>query len=135
MAALIARNQTTEMTSSFNQALDNGVKPGEISEIITHLAFFYSGWANALSAVVAAKTVFVERGIGADQLPAARPQELLPMNQAAEEQREATVQANLRGGFPGAGALHEGIAVSCHLWLRPGLARRETAVWSAGQLR
>ena len=25
-------------------ALDNGVKPAEISEIITHLAF-YSGWA------------------------------------------------------------------------------------------
>jgi 4-carboxymuconolactone decarboxylase len=29
-----------------NLALDNGVKPGEISEMITHLAF-YSGWANA----------------------------------------------------------------------------------------
>jgi Carboxymuconolactone decarboxylase family len=31
-------------------ALDNGVKPSEISEVITHLAF-YSGWANAMSAV------------------------------------------------------------------------------------
>jgi 4-carboxymuconolactone decarboxylase len=36
-------------------ALDNGVKPSEISEVITHLAF-YSGWANAMSAV--AKDVF-----------------------------------------------------------------------------
>ncbi|HEY5777704.1 MAG TPA: carboxymuconolactone decarboxylase family protein, partial [Terrimicrobiaceae bacterium] len=50
LAVLIARNQTIEMPYHFNLALDNGVKPGEISEIITHLAF-YSGWANAMSAV------------------------------------------------------------------------------------
>ena len=47
IAALIARNQTIEMPYYFNLALDNGVKPREISEIITHLAF-YSGWANAM---------------------------------------------------------------------------------------
>jgi 4-carboxymuconolactone decarboxylase len=49
IAALITRNQTIEMSYYFNLALDNGVKPGEISEIITHLAF-YSGWANAMAA-------------------------------------------------------------------------------------
>src|SRR5213594_341335 len=54
IAALIARNQTIEMPYYFNLALDNGVKPREISEIITHLAF-YSGWANAMSAVAVAK--------------------------------------------------------------------------------
>ena len=42
LAALIARNQTVEMPYHVNLALDNGVKPREISEIITHLAF-YSG--------------------------------------------------------------------------------------------
>lgn len=42
LAALIARNQTIEMPFYLNLALDNGVKPSEISEIITHLAF-YSG--------------------------------------------------------------------------------------------
>jgi len=42
LAALIARNQTIEMPFYLNLALDNGVKPREISEIITHLAF-YSG--------------------------------------------------------------------------------------------
>ena len=35
-------NQTIEMPYYFNLALDNGGKPREISEIITHLAF-YSG--------------------------------------------------------------------------------------------
>jgi 4-carboxymuconolactone decarboxylase len=44
-------------------ALDNGVKPRELSEIITHLAF-YSGWPNAMSAVVVAKDIFAQRGIG-----------------------------------------------------------------------
>ena len=43
VAALIARLQTIEMPFHFALALDNGVKPGELSEIITHLAF-YSGW-------------------------------------------------------------------------------------------
>ena len=33
IAALIARNQTIEMPYHFNLALDNGVKPREISEI------------------------------------------------------------------------------------------------------
>ena len=43
LAALIARNQTIELPKYLSLALDNGVKPREIAEIITHLAF-YSGW-------------------------------------------------------------------------------------------
>src|SRR4051794_25109199 len=43
LAALIGRNQTIDMAHYLNLALDNGAKPREISEIITHLAF-YSGW-------------------------------------------------------------------------------------------
>jgi 4-carboxymuconolactone decarboxylase len=80
LAALIARNQTIEMPHHLNLALDHGVKPRELSEIITHLAF-YSGWANAISAVAAAKDVFAERKIGLDQLLAASPS-LLPIDQA-----------------------------------------------------
>ena len=67
VATLIARNQAGEMPRHIAFALDNGVKPAEISEIITHLAF-YSGWGNAMSAVAAAEDVFTQRGIGADQL-------------------------------------------------------------------
>ena len=43
IAALIARNQTAEQAHYLGVALDNGVRPSEISEIITHLAF-YAGW-------------------------------------------------------------------------------------------
>jgi 4-carboxymuconolactone decarboxylase len=78
VAALIARIQTIEMPFQFALALDNGVKPSELSEIITHLAF-YSGWANAMSAVAVAKDIFHQRGIGIDQLPPAKDK-LMPLN-------------------------------------------------------
>lgn len=57
LAALIARNQAVEMAHYLNLALDNGVKPREVSEIITHLAF-YSGWPSAMTAVMLAKELF-----------------------------------------------------------------------------
>ena len=85
VAALIARNQTVELSPHFMRALDNGVTPGELSELITHLAF-HSGWANATSAVAVAKEVFDQRHIGADQLPAADGPRL-PIDEAAEAQR------------------------------------------------
>lgn len=50
VAILIARNQPAELGLYVGIALDNGVLPAEISEIITHLAF-YTGWPNAFSAV------------------------------------------------------------------------------------
>jgi 4-carboxymuconolactone decarboxylase len=78
LAALISRNQTVELASYLEIALDSGVKPREISEIIAHLAF-YSGWANAMSAVAVTKDVFARRHVVADELPKASP-ELLPLN-------------------------------------------------------
>lgn len=39
-AALIARNQTADMPFEFGRALENGVTPDELSETITHLAFY-----------------------------------------------------------------------------------------------
>jgi len=59
ISALIARNQTIEMPYYFNLALDNGVKPRELSEIITHLAF-YAGWPTASTAIGIARRVFSE---------------------------------------------------------------------------
>src|SRR5439155_345133 len=63
LAALVARGQTVEMPFYINLALDNGLRPAELSEIITHLAF-YSGWANAMAAAAVAKDVFAGRRIG-----------------------------------------------------------------------
>src|SRR5258706_13228271 len=60
LSALITRNQTAEMAQYLNLALDSGVKPSEVSEIITHLAF-YAGWGNAIAAVAEVKEVFAAR--------------------------------------------------------------------------
>lgn len=60
LAALVARNQATLLPTYLNLALDQGVKPSEISGIITHLAF-YAGWPYAVSAVAVAKDVFEKR--------------------------------------------------------------------------
>jgi 4-carboxymuconolactone decarboxylase len=103
----------------FNLAFDNGVKAREISEIITHLAF-YSGWANGMSAVAVAKGVFAQRGIGPDQLPAATPA-LLPLDEAAEAQRAARVEQQFGSVAPGIVQYTTDVLFR-DLWLRPDLA-------------
>jgi 4-carboxymuconolactone decarboxylase len=131
LAALIARNQAIEMPYYFNVALDNGVKPREISEIITHLAF-YSGWANAMSAVAVAKDVFAERKIGADQLPAASPA-LLPLDQAAEADRATRVGQQFGAAFPGMVQKTTDVLFR-DLWHRPDLAPRDRSLVTVSAL-
>ena len=131
LAALIARNQTIELDHYLDLALDNGVKPREISEIITHLAF-YSGWANAMSAVPAAKDVFAERKIGADQLPPASGP-LLPLDEAAEADRAARVGQQFGSVAPGVVQYTTDILFR-DLWLRPDLAPRDRSLVTVSAL-
>lgn len=116
VAALIARMQTIEMSFHLALALDNGLKPGELSEIITHLAF-YSGWANAMAAVVVAKELFRQRGIGIDQLPPAKDK-LRPLNEEAETQRATQVGNNFGQVSPGLVQNTRDLLFR-ELWLRP----------------
>jgi 4-carboxymuconolactone decarboxylase len=131
VAALIARNQTIEMSYYMNLALDNGVKPREISEIITHLAF-YSGWGNAMSAVAVAKNVFAERKIGADQLPAASPV-LLSLNKEDEEKRATNVEQQFGKAAPGIVQYTTDVLFR-DLWLRPDLAPRDRSLVTVSAL-
>jgi 4-carboxymuconolactone decarboxylase len=131
LAALIARNQTVQMPYYLNFALDNGVKPNEISEIITHLAF-YSGWENAMSAVVIAKEEVRKRGIGPDQLPAAKVN-LLPLNEDAEKQRATGVEQNFGSVAPGVVQYTTDVLFR-DLWLRPGLAPRDRSLVTVSAL-
>lgn len=57
VSALIALNRPDQLRSHINLALKNGVTKSEISEEITHLAF-YTGWPSAVTAVGIAKDVF-----------------------------------------------------------------------------
>ena len=131
LAALIARNQTIEMRYYLNLALDNGVKPREISEIITHLAF-YSGWGNAMAAVAVAKDVFAQRKIGTDQLPAASPQ-LLPLDQGAEAERATRVEEQFGTAAPGV-VQNTTDLLFRDLWLRPDLAPRDRSLVTVSAL-
>lgn len=137
LAVLIARHQPTELPFYLNRALDSGVTPGELAEIITHLAF-YAGWPNAMAAVSAAGPVFAARQIDSDQLPPAKA-ELLPLDLQADEQRAAMVEENFGQVGPGV-VKYTTDALFRELWLRPGLAPRDrsmvtvSALVAAGQV-
>ncbi len=131
VAVLIARIQTIGMLHYFNIALDSGVTAGELSEIITHLAF-YSGSSNALSAVPILKEIFAQRGIGIDQLPEVSPQ-LLRLNEQAEAQRAATVEQNFGAVAPGVVQYTTDLLFR-DLWLRPALAPRDRSLITVSAL-
>lgn len=57
VSALIAMNRPDQLRSHLALARQNGVREEELSETITHLAF-YSGWPNAMSAAGVAKEVW-----------------------------------------------------------------------------
>ncbi len=59
-AALIATGKTEQMGFHFPRAIENGVTPEELVELITHLAF-YAGWPNAMSAVTRAKELLAKK--------------------------------------------------------------------------
>ncbi|MDB5745331.1 MAG: carboxymuconolactone decarboxylase family protein [Massilia sp.] len=137
VAAIIARNQPVELPFYLGRALDNGVKPAEISEIITHLAF-YAGWPNAVAAANVASAVFAGRKIGPDQLAPASVV-LLPLDKAAEDKRANMVEQDYGKVAPGV-VQYTADVLFRELWLRPGLAARDrsmvtvTALVASGQV-
>ena len=136
VATLIARQQTALMPQEFSRALENGVTPAEMSEIVAHLAF-YSGWGNAAAAADALAPIFDARGVAADSLPGPDV-DLLPLNMEAETAREENVQANHAETAIGV-VDYTRETLFRDLWLRPDLAPRDrslitvTALVAAGQ--
>jgi 4-carboxymuconolactone decarboxylase len=123
VSALVSTGKTAQIGSHVRRALDNGVTPAEIGELITQLSF-YSGWPNAISAVNEVKTVFDERNIGAvANSDAAR----IELDQAAEEARAATVMASVA---PTAEALADltNRVLFGDLWQRPDLSARDRSL-------
>jgi 4-carboxymuconolactone decarboxylase len=125
VAALIARNQTADLPAYIRLALDNGVKPSELSGIVTHLAF-YAGWESAMSAVVAMRPVFVERNIPADQLAPAEMR-LLPADEKADAERAKSVDKALGTAAPDLVKDTTDVLFR-DLWLRPDLAPRDRSL-------
>jgi 4-carboxymuconolactone decarboxylase len=131
LAALIARHQTVALARQLDLAFENGLTPAEISEIITHLAF-YSGWGNAMAAVTVAEEVFERRGIDVDHLPSASP-ELLPLDEESEARRATMVERTWGAVAPGVVEYTEDVLFR-ELWLRPALAPRDRSLVTVSAL-
>lgn len=56
IASLVAGGNTEQLSAHLRIGLANGLTEAEISEAITHLAF-YAGWPKAMSAVTVARDV------------------------------------------------------------------------------
>jgi len=127
LSCLIARNQTNAMPHYFIKALNNGITPGEISEIITHLAF-YSGVPNAMAAIAVAKDVFANHGISQAELPSTDPL-MLNKNEAlpGDENRVTFIQQNIAPisvGF----TKYTNELLYGEVWLRSGLSSRSRSL-------
>ncbi len=126
VAAAIARNHSALFPEEMARALDNGISAAELSEVITHLAF-YCGWGNAQQASNAALTLFSAREIDATQLPNGRVT-LLDIDEQAEQARVAAVESAVGSQqFPD--LVNDTTQVLFHsLWLRPDLAPRDRSL-------
>ena len=131
ISALIARDQRVELPYYLDLALHHGVKPAEMSEIITHLAF-YTGWANAMGAVPIAREVFKARSIGLDQLPPASGS-MLRLDEAAEAQRATRVEQQFGKVTPSLVQYTTDVLFR-DLWLRPELAPRDRSLVTVSAL-
>jgi len=132
VAALVTRHETGSLGEHVALALDTGVTPAEISETITHLAF-YTGWGNATAAAEAVAPVFEARGIERDTLPPADPAEPLPLDEEAEARRQEYVSSTY-------GDVSQGVVDNTEqllfldLWLRPDLAPRDRSLVTVAAL-
>ena len=124
-AALMTRHETGNLAAITEVALDAGVTQSELSETVTHLAF-YTGWGNATAATEAMAPIFEERGIAVEDLPAVDA-ELLPLDEEAEAARQETVQSNYGDVSQGVVDTTEEI-LFLDLWLRPALEPRDRSL-------
>lgn len=131
LSALVASGQSAQLTGHIRLGLDNGLKPSEISALITHLAF-YAGWPNAMSAAGVAKQIFTERNIPAEQiLPPAG--ELLALEPDSEAKRRAAVEAGVGGVAPEL-ARYTNDVLFADLWRQSNLSARDRSLVTVAAL-
>ncbi|HEV7257004.1 MAG TPA: carboxymuconolactone decarboxylase family protein [Bosea sp. (in: a-proteobacteria)] len=123
VAALVSTGKTGQIPGHVRRALDNGVQPGEIGELITHLAF-YTGWPNAISAVTEVKRVFDERKIGPVAESKAEP---IALEAVAEAARAAAVNKSVAPIAPALADLTDRVLFG-DLWRRAELAPRDRSL-------
>jgi alkylhydroperoxidase/carboxymuconolactone decarboxylase family protein YurZ len=131
LSALIASGQAAQLTGHIKLGLDNGLKPSEISAVITHLAF-YSGGPNAMSAAGVAKQVFSERNIPAGEIspPASAP---ITLDPNSEVKRRAAVEAGV-GDIAPELARYTNEVLFGDLWQQSNLSARDRSLVTVAAL-
>jgi 4-carboxymuconolactone decarboxylase len=122
LAALISGGKMAQVGGHVTRALDNGVKPEEIGEVITQMAF-YAGWPNAISAVDETKKVFQVRRIG----PVPARENRLNLDPAAEAIHSGMVDAAMVPGSPVLAELTNRVLFG-QLWRRSELTPRDRSL-------
>jgi 4-carboxymuconolactone decarboxylase len=112
-SVLITLNYTQQLIGHLTRALNFGVTPTEITEILAHLAF-YSGWPCAMSAVPVMKQVFDSQGVKPDQV--------------RQSLGSSPIQsADLPTDVPVYGEFNERV-IEKDMWLRTELAPRDRSL-------
>ncbi|WBU60572.1 carboxymuconolactone decarboxylase family protein [Paracoccus albus] len=131
IAALVTRHEPEDLPAQVEAALDAGLTGAEISEALSHLAF-YTGMGNATAAAAAIAPVFTARGITAEDLPVADP-ELLPLDEEADDARAERLQG-LYGNVSQGTLDNTTNLLFRDLWLRPALAPRDRSLVTVAAL-
>ncbi|MCQ4160325.1 carboxymuconolactone decarboxylase family protein [Roseomonas sp. GC11] len=126
LAILVSRNAALAYPHYVNKALDSGLTGAEVSELLTHLAF-YAGWPSAFGAMPVVREIFAQRGIPAAQLPEVSPA-LLPPPAPAESAARAAFLAETLAPVSPALAHFTGDLLEGEVWRRPGLTPRDRAL-------
>lgn len=118
VAAVAAGRHADQLPIELHRALDHGLAPLELVELITHLAF-YAGWPCALSAANHASDCLQARGIDADGF-----------GQSIGVTWLSPPESDHPPNAPFSFALDSGIGrvVSSELWKRSGLSVRDRAI-------
>ena len=82
ITSLIALGKTAPLSGHLGRALDNGLKPGEASALLAHLAV-YCGWPSAVAALDAYDQVYTARKIDTAALGTMGPRLPAPASDAA----------------------------------------------------
>lgn len=126
ISALTASGKAPLVRGHSGRGLDNGLTPVEVSEIVTHLAF-YAGWPNAVQAAMVLDEVYAERGITIDAADVAMGDAPIEPDAEGEAARAATVNENVAPYAPGL-AEDTNAVVFGDLWRRPQLSPRDRSL-------
>lgn len=122
LTALIATGKSAQIAGHLNRGLSNGVKPSEVSAIVTHLAF-YTGWPNAVSAINVIAPVFAERKTDVSALRGLKEAPLLP----ALDPAIGPSEPRLAGVAPKFAEVTDSVIFG-DLWRRSDLSRRDRSL-------